>query len=481
MTSSLTTKTVSGIFWNGVQKFSTLGIQLLITIIIARILSPEDYGLIGMLSIFTALGIVILDSGFGQALIRKQDATDTDYSTIFFLQIIIGFVIYIILFSLSPFIAEFYNTPRLENIAKIIFLVFPLNSLGLIHSTLLKKQLKFKSYAKITILSSLMSGIIGIILAYNGMGVWTLVIQMLSQTLLLNVFVWFVIKWRPKFKFDFLSIKEIAPFSLSLLGIGVIKIIARNIYTLLIGKFYPLNEVGFYNQAKRFEEIPTQSITGIIQNVSYPVLSTKQTDDIRLRLGYRKIITQTMFIITPLMLILLAVADNLFYVLLTEKWMPAVPYFRLLCIFGLLYPLHSINENILKVKGKGKKLVILEVIKNIFLFVSILITLKMSVSALLIGSILTSLISVLINMHYCGKEIEYSTLDQLKDISPIALVSILASSSAWIVSYVKMNVYLLVLIQLIAGTLVFITLSSLFKLESYTIMKNIVTSKFRKK
>jgi len=480
MTSSLTTKTVSGIFWNGIQKFSTLGIQLLITIVIARILSPEDYGLIGMLSIFTALGIVILDSGFGQALIRKQDATDTDYSTIFFLQIILGLVIYAILFSLSPLIAEFYNTPRLENIAKIIFLVFPLNSLGLIHSTLLKKQLRFKSYAKTTIISSLISGIIGIVLAYNGMGVWTLVIQMLSQTLLLNVFVWFIIKWKPAFKFNYLSIKEIAPFSLSLLGIGIIKIIARNIYTLLIGKFYPLNEVGFYNQAKRFEEIPTQSITGIIQNVSYPVLSTKQTDDIKLRLGYRKIITQTMFIITPLMLILLASADNLFYVLLTEKWMPAVPYFRLLCIFGLLYPLHSINENILKVKGKGKKLVILEVIKNVFLFVSILITLKMNVAALLIGSILTSLISVLINMHYCGKEIEYSTFDQIKDIAPIAFVSILASFLTWIISFVEMNVYLLLTIQLLTGTLVFIILSSFFKLESFRIMKNIVNTKFRK-
>lgn len=479
MTSSLTTKTVSGIFWNGIQKFSTLGIQLMITIVIARILSPEDYGLIGMLSIFTALGIIILDSGFGQALIRKQDATGTDYSTIFYLQIILGLIIYAALYLLSPFIAEFYNTPRLENIAKVIFLVFPLNSLGLIPSTLLKKEVRFKSYAKITILSSLMSGIIGIILAYNGMGVWTLVIQMLSQTLMLNVFVWFVIKWRPVFKFDFLSIKEIAPFSLSLLGIGVIKIVARNIYTLLIGKFYPLNEVGFYNQAKRFEEIPTQSITGIIQNVSYPVLSTKQTDNVKLKLGYRKIITQTMFIITPLMLILLAVADNLFYILLTEKWMPAVPYFRLLCLFGLLYPLHSINENILKVKGKGRKLVILEVIKNIFLFISILITLKMSVSALLIGSILTSLISVLINMHFCGREIGYSTFDQLKDISPIAIVSVSASFFSWAVSFLNINIYLLLGTQLLTGSSVFILLSYIFKLESFEIMKSIVTSKFK--
>lgn len=474
MSTSLTSKTVSGIFWNGAQKFSSLGIQLIITILIARVLLPEDYGLIGMLTIFTSLGNIFLDSGFGQALIRKQDATDEDYTSVYFSQIVLGLLIYVILYSVSPIIADFFNEQKLESIAKVTFLIFPINSLGLVHGTIMKKELKFKQYAKITILASVISGTTAVILAYSGFGVWTLVLQMLLQSFLLRILIWNLVKWKPSLTFSVKTLKEIAPFSFSLLGIGVIKIITRNIYTLLIGKFYPLQEVGFYNQAKRFEEIPTQSITGIIQNVSYPVLSTKQTDDVKLRLGYRKIITQTMFIITPLMLILLAVGDNLFYVLLTEKWMPAVPYFRLLCIFGLLYPLHSINENILKVKGRGKKLVLLEVIKNVLLFTSILITLKMSVSALLIGSIVTSFLSIMINMHYCGKEIDYTIYCQLKDVLPIFTVSSISSLLSWTIGFFHLNVYILLSIQLFSGVIIFVFLSYFFKLESYFIMKNII-------
>jgi teichuronic acid exporter len=480
MTANLTTKTVSGIFWNGIQKFSTLGIQLLITIIIARILSPEDYGLIGMLAIFTSLGAILLDSGFGQALIRKQNVTVEDYSSVFYSQIFLGLIIYAILYSLSAQIASFFNTPRLENISKVIFLIFPINSIGLVHTTIMRKELKFRQFAKITILSSIASGITAVVLAYSGFGVWTLVIQMLSQSLFLSVFIWVIIKWRPSFCFNIRTIIEIAPFGLSLLGIGVIKTITRNIYTLIIGKFYPLSEVGYYNQAKRFEEIPTHSITGIIQSVSYPVLSIKQSDDAKLKSGYRKIITQTMFIITPLMLILLAAADNLFLVLLTEKWVPAVPYFRLLCVIGVLYPLHSINENILKVKGKGKKLIVLEILKNILLFVSILITLKISITALLVGSIVTSFISIIINMHYCGIEIKYSILDQLKDITPIAVISLLASVFTWSLSLIDLNLHLLLFLQLLTGTTVFLLISFLFKLESLSLMKDILTARFKK-
>ena len=480
MTSSLKAQTVSGIFWNGIRRFSTLGINLLITIIIARILQPEDYGLIGMLSIFTALGYVFLDSGFGQALIRKQNVTDEDYSSVFFFQIFIGLMIYAILYSLSPHIAVFFNTPRLENISKVIFLIFPINSIGLVHATIMRKELRFKQYTKITILSSVISGIVAIFLAYLGFGVWTLVAHMLLQSLLAKTLVWTLVKWRPAFIFNFKTIVDIAPFSLSLLGIGLIKMISRNIYALLIGKYYPLSEVGYYNQAKRFEEIPTHSITGIIQSVSYPVLSLKQSDDAKLKSGYRKIITQTMFILTPLMLILLAAADNLFLILLTEKWLPAVPYFRILCIFGLLYPLHSINENILKVKGRGKKLVILEIIKNIMLFVSILVTLKISITALLLGSIATSLVSIIINMHYCGKEINYSFYDQMKDILPIALISMFASFVTWLLSFISMNSNLTLTVQMLVGTLVFLLLSYIFKLESYLEMKAIIISKFKK-
>ncbi|MDA3884348.1 MAG: lipopolysaccharide biosynthesis protein [Candidatus Delongbacteria bacterium] len=480
MANSLTNKTISGVFWSGTQRFASLGIQFIITLIIARILTPEDYGLIGMVTIFTALGIIILDSGFGQALIRKQDTTDEDYSTILFFQILLGVLTYTVLFFASPLIAAFYNTPQLESLSKVIFLILPINSLGMIHLTILRKNVRFKTYAKITIISAIVSGSIAVTMAYLGFGVWTLVVQMLLQALFVSILLWHFIKWRPKLVFKIESIKSIILFSSSLLSIGIIKTIARNIYTLLIGKFYPIAQVGYYNQAKRFEEIPSQSITGIIQSVSYPVLSTLQSDDKKLKQGYKKVITQTMFIILPLMIVLAAIADNLFLVLLTDKWSPSVPLFRILCAFGILYPLHSINENILKVKGRGKLLVILEILKNIILFITILLTIRAGVVILLLGSVLTSFISVLINMYFCGKEINYKILEQFRDISPIGIISLISAAIVWSLNLLNFSSLITLILQIPLSIIMFITFCELFNISAYYTMKNILISKLKK-
>ncbi|NOR44619.1 MAG: oligosaccharide flippase family protein [Candidatus Delongbacteria bacterium] len=480
MANSLTNKTVTGVFWSGTQRFASLGIQFVITLIIARILTPEDYGLIGMVTIFTALGIIMLDSGFGQALIRKQDATDEDYSTILFFQIFLGIIIYLILFFASPLIAAFFNTPELESISKVVFLILPINSFGMIHLTILRKNVKFKVYAKITIISAIISGSIAVTMAYLGLGVWTLVLQMLLQALFVSILLWHFIKWRPKLVFKIESIKNIILFSSSLLSIGLIKTVSRNIYTLLIGKFHPIAQVGYYNQAKRFEEIPSQSITSIIQNVSYPVLSTLQSDDKKLKQGYKKVITQTMFIILPLMIILAAIADNLFIVLLTEKWSPSIPLFRILCAYGILYPLYSINENILKVKGKGKLLVILEIFKNIILFISIVLTIKKGVTILLLGSVITSFISVLINMYFCGKEISYKIVEQFRDIFSIGIVSVLTAIIVMTLNYLNMSPLITLVMQMLFSSIIFISLCEIFRISAYSTMKTIIMNKLKR-
>ncbi|MDY0016229.1 MAG: lipopolysaccharide biosynthesis protein [Candidatus Delongbacteria bacterium] len=476
---SLQNQTISGVFWNFSQRFSTLLIQFIIITIIARILSPADFGMIGMLSIFSSLGLVILDSGFGQALIRNQEVNQDDLSTIFFVQLFLGITIYIILFLLSPAIADFFDEPSLIMISRYVFLIFPINSLGMIHMTLVRKRLKFKLMAKISIVSVSISGIIGVISAYNDLGVWALVIQMVIRSLLDTLILWIVIRWGPSLTFKSTSIQKYLGFSFNLLVTGVMKVISRNIYTLLIGKFYPVAQVGFYNQAKRFEQIPSESLTAVIQNVSYPILSTIQNDIVRLKNGYRKIITQTMLVNLFVMFTLFAIADNLFIVLLTDKWTQSIPYFKILCFYGMLYPLHSINTNILKVRGKGKTIVILEVVRNIILAISIIITINESVFILLFASVITTFISVIINMYYSGKEIDYGIKEQTLDFVPILLIFGTISVLVMSINLMELSNLLKLSIQIPVMIILSALICEIFKINSYRSLKILILEKYK--
>jgi teichuronic acid exporter len=478
MSGSLKQEIVSGVFWSSVERIGSLGIQFVITIIIARVLTPVDYGLIGMLTIFTALGAVLLDSGFGQALIRKNDTTETDYSTVFFTNLALGLTIYFILYFCAPVISIFFHTPELTKISRYVFLVFPINAIGLIQNTIITKNTNFKLLTKISIISAILSGIFGISLAYSGLGVWTLVYQSLFYNLIRSILLWFFNKWRPSLIFSFNSIKNLFGFSSNLLGTGVIVVLFNNIYTLLIGRFYLVEQVGFYNQANRFQDLPTQTLTAIIQRVSYPVLSKIQDDDLRLKSAYRKIINQTVFFNFPLMLGLIATGKNLFLILLTEKWLPAVPYFQLLCIYGALFPLHSINVNILKVKGKGKMLLNLEIIRRLIMVSVIFITLRYGIITLLIGNIVASLLSISINMYFCGKEISFRIFEQIKDITPYFLIALISSLTMFILNeFLEINVALLLSVQIITGILVYLVISQILKLQAYIEMRQIVLGK----
>ena len=480
MSKTLREKTINGVIWSAVERISFLGIQFLITILIARALTPSDYGLIGMLSIFIALGSVMIDSGFGQALIRKKDANQTDYSSVFFLNVFLGIVIYLILFLLAPIIANFYNTPELTKIARVAFLVFPINALGLIQNTLINKSVNFKALAKVSILSSILSGIIGIFMAYNGFGVWALVAQSIIINAFKSIFLWVFNNWRPSNIFSFSSIKNIFNFSVNLLATDSIIVLFNNIYTLIIGKFYPISQVGFYNQAKTFVDIPSQTLTMIIQRVSYPVLSTLQDNNTELRSAYRRVINLTVYLNFPLMLGLLSMGNNLFTLLLTDKWIPAVPYFQILCIYGAIFPLHSINVNILKVKGKGKLLMRLEIIRRLLMIIAIVFTIKEGVMIMLIGFLLAAIISILINMYYCGNEIGLSLSTQLKDILIYLSISILISTVMIFVDYINVNSLVSIILQVFVGGSIYFILSYFLKLSSFVELKGILFNLIKK-
>lgn len=483
MEKSLKQQTVTGVFWSAIEQFGFLGIQFITTIIIARILTPADYGLIGLLTIFTALGMTITDSGFGQALIQKKDVTEIDYSTVFYTNLVLGLIIYFILYLCSPLIANFFHTPELEKISKWVFLVFPINSIGIIQYTIITKNVNFKALTKISVISSIISGIFGISLAYNGMGVWALVYQNILYYFLKSILLWYYNHWKPSLNFSFKSFKNLFGFSSNLLGTSMIIILFNNLYTVLIGRFYAINEVGYYNQAYRFENIPASTLTTIIQRVSYPILSTIQNDNERLKSGYRKIINQAVFFNFPLMIGLIVIGHNLFDVLLTAKWLPAVPYFQLLCVYGALFPLQSINVNILKVKGKGGTLLKLEILRRIIMILVILITIKHGIIVLLIGNIFTSVLSISINMYVCGKEINLKILEQIHDIIPYLLASIISSGAMFLIDLLiqPVNLIFALIIQIIIGAIIYLALSEILKLRAYLEIKEIIKMKKNEK
>lgn len=479
---SLKQKTISGVVWSGLEKFATLFIQLISTIFIARLLSPSDFGLIGMLTVFLSLAQVLIESGFSQALIRQKNANDIDFSSVFYLNIVIGIVVYSILFYLSPFIAYFYKTPDLDLISKVAFLVIPINAFGFIQFTLLNKEINFKSLAKVTILSAVISGILGIGFAIYLKNVWALVIQNLSFYFLRTLFLWIFSSWVPLFRFSLNSIKSLFSFSFNLLLTGLISSVFNNLYSLVIGRIYNSTQLGYYTQADRFQKLPSTSITDVIQRVSFPVLTKIQDDNEKLREGYRKIIGMAVFIVVPIMFFLIGVASDLFDLVLTPKWNEASIYFQILCFIGALYPLHSINLNILNVKGNSRKILLLEITRKSLLVVVIIISSHFEIYYMVIGQALYSFIVLFLNLYFCGKEIQLSVKQQLKDLAPSFLISITMLIFLFLIHGLifKLNIIIIISFQFIFALTYYYILNWFFKVSAFIDIRNIILNYIKK-
>ncbi len=462
-------KTISGVIWGGIENFSTLFIQFVCNIIIARILSPSDFGLIGMLSIFIALGQIILDGGFGQALIRKQNATDIDYSSVFYVNLLLGFSFYGIFYSLSGAIADFFDASELKKIARIAFIVIPLNSIGLIQYTLLTKKMDFKVLSKVSITSAILSGILGIAIAFYYQNVWALVIQIVSFYLFRMALLWIIGKWWPKPVISLKSIRELFSFSMNLLLMNVIGVVFNNIYTLFIGKVYNPAELGYYSQADRIQKVPSSSLTNVIQRVSFPVFSTIQNDNERLKINHRKIMKMSCFIIFPIMFFLIVTAKDLFDLLLTEKWRPAVIYFQLLCITGALYPAQSISLNLLSVKGNGRIILSTEILRKIILIVILIITIRFNMIVLMYGQVLFSVIALLIAFYYGGREIGLKVYTQIVDMIPVFICSMLMMVLVYVTGMLlsDFSIWLRLTVQSLCAFSSYYLICKIMKLSSF--------------
>lgn len=473
--SSLKDKTVKGVIWSSIDRFSAQGIQFVFSILIARLLLPEDYGVIAMLNIFLAVSQTFIDSGFGSALIRKIDRTETDFSTVFYFNIAVAFVFYLILFFSASAIANFYETPLLESVTKVVALNLIINSLSGIHNAKLSIAIDFKSRAKISIITTLLTGAVGLWMAYAGYGVWALVVQNLFSSVLRTVMLWIIVKWYPKLIFSWKSFKELFSYGSKLLASGLLDTLYNNIYTLVIGKVFTPSTLGVYSKASALAEFPSSNITGVLQGVTFPVLSTIQNEEERLADAYKRFLRLSAFIVFPLMVGLSAVADPFIRLALTDKWEGAIILLQIICFALMWYPIHAINLNILQVKGRSDYFLKLEIIKKVQGILFLVVTVPMGIVTMCCGKVISSLISLIWNTYYTKKLIGYGFFAQMRDLLPVLLHSLVMGGIVLLVVHFMPTLWLKLIVGVLAGMVYYIAGAYIMKFpemnELLTILK----------
>lgn len=472
MSDNLKKKTVSGLIWSFAERFSLQGVQFVIGIIMARLLTPSDFGVVGMLGIFIAVSQSIIDSGFSNALIRKQDRSEVDYSTVFYFNIVVGLVLYFILYFSAPLIADFYKTPVLTELTKVIGLTLLINSLAVVQRARLTVIIDFKTQAKASFVSVLIGGGIGVYMAYSGMGVWSLIMQTIISSSINTLLLWYFANWIPLLHFSIDSFKELFSFGSKLLLSGIIDTIYRNIYTIVIGKKFSAQSLGYYTRADQFAQFPSSNITGILGRVTYPILSSIQHDDDRLRQVYRKYLRLSAFVVFPSMTGLAAVAKPTIQLLLSEEWLPVAPLLQALCFSMMWYPIHAINLNLLQVKGRSDLFLRLEVIKKVIGIVILFLTIPLGILAMCIGLIFSSIICLVINTHYTGKLIQVGFFCQMKDLLPILFTSIIMGCGVWLSTSFISNRLISLVLGIIIGIFIYSLLNYLTKSKEFSEIRN---------
>lgn len=444
----------------------------------ARLLSPKEFGLVGMISVFIAVSNSLVDSGFQQSLIRKKECTPVDYSTVFYFNLIMGLLLYGLLCLAAPYIASFYDEPRLTPIIRVQGVIVLLNSLTLIQRTVLTKRLDFKLQTKISVTAILVAGSLGIFLAYEGFGVWSIVYKSILISFLTSFMLWCFNRWRPVLCFNPSTFKEHYRFGYKLMLSGLLNTLWKNIYILLIGKFYSAEALGFYSRAKMFRDLPSQNISSVISRVSYPVLSQLQDDNNRLKTGYTLLIQCTTFITLISMMMMAATAPSLILFLLGPKWIESIWMLQIISFAGMLYPLHELNLNVLKVKGRSDLFLKLEIYKKLISLPAIFAGLFFGIEYLLFGMVANSCIVYFLNSYWSGKFIGYPTLSQLNDILPSLIFAACISFPVYLLGhYLIYTSWLILLIQLILGGVLTLFLGEITRIKPYMLIKNIVLSK----
>ena len=477
---SLTDKTVKGVGWNSVDRIANYGIGFIVGIVLARLLSPEEYGLIGIIGIFAAIFNIILDSGLSIALIRKDGVTNDDYCTVFWTNLVLSFILTATLFLSAPLISGFFKRPELVPYIHVMSFILVINALSITQQALLTKRIDFKTQTKISLIAHTLSGVIGIAMAYWGFGVWALIAQQMSSRLFTTLFLWVFNKWWPSLVFSWNSFKELFGFSWKLLVAQIISTSFHQLYQAVIGKVYNPDTLGQYTRAQQYGQLVSSSVGDVVMKVSLPVMSSIQNEDDRLLRACRRIIKITMLVSSVLLIGMAASAKSLIYVLIGKQWLPCVPMMQILSFSLMLYPLHQININMLIVQGRSDVNLLLQIVKCILSIGPVLVGVFVGIYPMIISSVFINWIALFLNAFYSGKKFNYSWLMQLKDISPSLVIAFAMAIPVYLLSFLPFSDYVIFPIQIIVGFGLTIIFCELWKREEYLELKKIVLKLSRK-
>lgn len=455
--------------WSALDRLGSQAVQFIISIILARLLLPEEFGLIAMLTIFFAVAQSFTDSGFGAALIQKKEISQVDKCSIFYFNILVGFLGSLLVYFVAPAVADFYSQSDLESLMQFLSINILISSFSLVHFSLLSKELKFKKHAVVSLASALLSGVAGVMLALNGAGVWALAIQQVVSNAIRSILLWRLSDWRPSLTFSTAALKEMFGFGSRMLAAGLLDNFFKNFYLLVIGKIFPPAILGYYVRAQGLKDVVSLNLTQIITRVAFPVFSSIQDENERMKRGLKRALGFSSFVVFPSMIGMAAVAEPLVLSLLTEKWLPSVFYLQLLCIVGLLLPLQALNLSVIKSKGRSDLYLRLEIIKKGLIILNVAITWRWGVEAIIIGQIILSFLNYYINCYFTSRFIKYSLWEQLTDVALVFFLALIMGSGVyWLGVFLPgIGAGFLLLTQVIAGVGLYVLLCWIFRVPAF--------------
>lgn len=465
----LSKQVASGVAWNILEKIGSTLLQIVVSIVVVNRIMPDDLGVIAVLTVFCALSQVVIDSGFSQTLIRKAKPTTSDFNTVFIFDIVTSLGLYLLLVTTAPLLANYYNWDLLYKVAPILYLVLPLNGLCVIQNSIMVKEFKFATLSTIIFLSSLISGVIAIAMAFSGFGIWSLVGQRVSMMAVKAILLWIKSPWRPSRDIDNNSFKEMAPYSLRLIITDFITALYNNVAQLFIGKIYSADQLGYFNQAQKLKDMPVNATMLSIQNVTFSALSKISDNDTKFTEGYRRIIMLTSFIMFPIMAGLISTAEDIYMLVLKPQWHPSIPYFRILCLIGICYPIAAVAYNVLKARSDGGIILRLEIIKKMLMTIILLITIPINVKAIAWGMVIASACEMALNI---AASLRYTTLSVsklLRTLAPIVALTLIMIISTEFIGYLSANyaVVLRLLLKIATGVATYILGGYILRMEAF--------------
>ncbi len=467
-------KTVKGIFWSAIEAFLGQGVTFIVGIILARLLTPAEYGLIGIVTIFTSIMLNIVDSGFSNSLIRKEHVSEQDYNTLFYFNLFVSVLMFVVLFLCAPTISDFFNLPQLVPLCRVTGLLLIFQALSITHYTILSREIDFKTKTKASVISSIVSGAVGIGMAYSGFGVWSLVAQLLSKQLFFSICLWMFKRWRPHPVFSLESLYYMWNFGWKLMLSGLLYSIWNQLYQAVVGRFYNPATLGQYSRSKEYANMFSGNLAVIVQRVSFPVLAKIQNDNERMVSAYRRVIKISMFVTSISLTIMGAISEPLIYCLIGPQWHEAASYLPLICLSLSFYPLNVLNLNMLQIQNRTDIFLYLEIIKKIIAILPICLGIFVSIYWMLIGTIITGVLSTILNGYYSGKSLDYSAWMQIKDVMPNYFIAFIIAFVVYFLKYIPASYWLILPLQIATSVIMLIVICELKHVEEYVEIRNII-------